>query len=438
MTQLFSDEMRRNPYPVYQQLRSASPVFHDPASGLWMIFDYDGVRRALTDVESFSSKYGPDWLIFADPPRHTKLRAIISKAFTPRSIASLEPRIRDLARELLEGAIAGRSAIRAAPTGDSPQIGSANTNERQEFDVATDFAVPLPMMVIAEMIGIPLGDRARFKRWSDVILKMSYTIGRRDEEAAAAANDFMAVTDEMDEYLAKILGARRTNAADPSHADADDDLLSRLIDAEVDGERLSREEILGFFQLLLLAGSETTTNLINNAILCFIEHPEQLARLRGAPELLPAAIEEVLRFRSPLQWVYRLTRRDVELHGQAIPAGRLVLTMIGAANRDVRHFPDPDRFDIARQPNAHLAFGHGMHFCLGAPLGRLEARIALAELLARFDGFELVGDEPWPPRQGLHVLGPTRLPIRVTRTAEQFRAATRRVAAASSRRELSA
>jgi cytochrome P450 len=419
MTQLFSDEMRRDPYPVYRHLRNTSPVYHDPALSLWMIFDYDGVKRALTDAQSFSSQYGPDWLIFADPPRYTKLRALISKAFTPRSIASLEPRICDLNRELLDNAMAG-SARSEAPKCDSLAIGAANASEWREFDVATDFAIPLPMMVIAEMIGIPVSDHARFKRWSDVILKMSYTIGRRDEEAATAASDFMAVTGEMDDYLASILSARRTTA--PATAEADDDLLSRLANAEVDGERLSHEEILGFFQLLLLAGSETTTNLINNAVLCFIEHPEQLARLRAAPELLPAAIEEVLRYRSPLQWIYRLTRREVDLHGHVMSAGRLVLAVIGAANRDERHFPDPDRFDIARDPNPHLAFGHGMHFCLGAPLGRLEARIALAEFLARFDGFELAGDSPWSPRQGLHVLGPTRLSIRV-RLADRSAAA---------------
>lgn len=191
-----------------------------------------------------------------------------------------------------------------------------------------------------------------------------------------------------------------------------DDLLTRLVQAEVDGERLSHEEILGFFQLLLLAGSETTTNLINNAMLCFVEYPEQLARLLGRIDLLPSAIEEVLRYRSPLQWMYRATTRDVELHGHAIPAGKLVLAMIGSANRDPRQFPDAGRFDIARDPNPHIAFGHGIHFCLGAPLARLESRIALTDLLDRLRGFKLASDEPWEPRKGLHVHGPTRLPIR--------------------------
>jgi cytochrome P450 len=185
-----------------------------------------------------------------------------------------------------------------------------------------------------------------------------------------------------------------------------------LVHAEVDGEHLTEPEILGFFQLLLIAGSETTTNLLNNAILCLIENPDQLARLRSMPDLLPSTIEEVLRYRSPVQWMFRATRREVEIHGQTIPAGKLVLPIIGAANRDPRQFPDAGRFDTARDPNPHIAFGHGIHFCLGAALSRLEARIALPDLLERLKGLELAIREPWEPRKALHVHGPARLPIR--------------------------
>jgi cytochrome P450 len=198
----------------------------------------------------------------------------------------------------------------------------------------------------------------------------------------------------------------------PRRSAPKDDLLTRLLHAEVDGERLTEEEILGFFQLLLEGGQETTANLINNAILCLVENREQLARLRAAPDLLPSAIEEVLRYRSPLQWVMRTPRRNVEVHGQTIPAGKLVLAVLGSANRDPRQFPDAGRFDIARDPNPHIAFGQGLHFCLGAPLARLEARIALADLLQRLKGLELAGNEPWEPRKALHVHGPARLPIR--------------------------
>ena len=175
---------------------------------------------------------------------------------------------------------------------------------------------------------------------------------------------------------------------------------------------MTRGDILGFFQLLLLAGSETTTNLINSAILCFIENPAELERVRARVELLPSAIEEVLRYRSPLQWVFRVATRDVELHGRVIPAGKVVLGMIGAANRDPTVFADAGRFDVARDPNPHIAFGHGVHFCLGAPLARLEARVGLTEFLGRVRRFELAGDGPWKPRRGLHVHGPQRLGIR--------------------------
>jgi cytochrome P450 len=214
----------------------------------------------------------------------------------------------------------------------------------------------------------------------------------------------MTVSAEMGAYLARMTEERRRHP--------EDDLLTRLIEAEVDGERLSADEILGFFQLLVVAGQETTSDLINNAMLCLLENPDQLALLRSQPDLLPQAIEEVLRYRSPLQWMLRAPRRDVELHGKTIPAGSLVLPMIGSANRDPRVFPEPNRFDIARNPNPHVAFGHGIHFCLGAPLSRLEAAIALSDILTRFHSFELASSGPWEPRKALHVHGPSSLPVR--------------------------
>lgn len=377
---LFSDNARRNPYPLYERIRSTLPVFREPQSGLWMILDYDGVKQALQDHETFSSKYGPDWLVFSDPPRHSKLRALVSRAFTPKSIANLEPRIKALSRELLDPLI-----------------------ERGRMDLAGDYAVPLPMMVISEMLGIPTSDRTHFKRWVDVILRMSYTIGRQGDEGMTAMDDFSEVTAEMNEYLGDLLAERRKAPTD--------DLLTRLSQAEMDGERLTQSEILGFFQLLLLAGSETTTNLINNAILSFIENPDQLARLRQNMELLPRAIEEVLRYRAPLQWIYRVTKREVEMQREVIPAQTLVLAVIGSANHDPKYFAEPSKFDISRDPNPHIGFGSGMHFCLGAALARLESRIALTDLLGRLSNIRLSGDQPWEPRKGLHVHGPTSLPI---------------------------
>jgi len=212
------------------------------------------------------------------------------------------------------------------------------------------------------------------------------------------------VTEEMSAYLAESIAARRKSPQN--------DLLTRLIDAEIEGDRLTHEEILAFFRLLMFAGQETTTNLLNNAVLCFLDHPDQLSKLRITPQLLPSAIEEVLRYRSPFQWMMRTPLRDVEVHGMAIPKGAFVLPMVGAANRDPKHFPHPNRFDIARDPNPHVAFGHGIHFCLGAALARLEARIALSDLLSRFESFEYAGDEPWQPREGLITHGPASLPIR--------------------------
>jgi cytochrome P450 len=393
MLDLFSADMRRNPYPTYERMRNAAPVFYFSPLDLWLIFDFDGVKRALVDHDAFSSDLSHvpghrnpgEWFIFFDPPRHTKLRALISKAFTPRVVANLEPRIRELSRQLLD------QTIERGQAGD--------------VDLAAEFSVPLPMRVIAELVGVPAADWPRYKRWSDVILKIANTISR-DEEAARTIQEYRAVTDEMRAWLPDLIAQRRS-----AHQD---DLLTRLVEAEVDGERLTEPEVLGFVQLLLVGGQETTANLINNAVLCFLEHPDQLARLRSAPELLPAAIEEVLRYRSPLQWMPRATRRDVEMHGQVIPAGKLVLPLIGSANRDPNQFRDAGRFDITRDPNPHIAFGHGIHACLGAPLARLEARIALADFLKRVKGFELASDEPWEPRKALGVHGPSRLPVRFT------------------------
>ena len=387
MLDFLSEDVRRNPFPFYTQLRSVSPLVHDPRSGLFLVFDYDGVKRALTDSTTFSSNPGtanhpaPRWLIFEDAPRHTSLRALIMKAFTPASVTLLEPRIRELCTELVDSAL-----------------------EHGEADLASGLAVPLPMRVIAEMVGVPAEDWKLFRRWSDSILKLSYSMFD-DVETAAAGKEYMAVSAEMSTYLAELTAARKAKRAE--------DLLTRLTEAEVDGERLTPDEILAFVQLLLVAGHETTTNLINNAVICLTDAPDEMARLRVTPSLLPTAIEEALRYRSPVQWIYRTTRQAVEMHGQTIPAGRFLLPVIGSANRDQKWFPQPDRFDVGRDPNHHLAFGHGIHFCLGAPLARLEGRIALGELISRTKSIEYAGSGPWQPRKALHVHGPARLPVRL-------------------------
>ena len=378
-------EFRRNPFPVYDQLRAVAPVVQHPESGAYLLFDYASVRQALTDPGRFSSSMfragrgNPDWVIFQDPPRHGRFRGLISKAFTPRVVADLEPRIRELSRTLLDAVL-----------------------ERGSMDLVGDYTNPLPMMVIAELIGVPSAEWARFRRWSDGLLQLSHTLS-----PGAAANagiaQYMAVKEEMGPFVQDMIAQRRSAPQN--------DLLSRLVVAEADGERLTEQEIAGFFETLIVAGQETTANLIANAVVCFADAPDQAARLREHPDLLPSAIEEVLRFRSPLQWAFRATTQDVTLHGVSVPAGKLVLAVIGSANRDPQQFPDANRFDIGRNPNGHIAFGQGMHFCIGAPLARLEARIALTDLFSRLRSLRLTAGGSWEPRAALNVHGPASLPV---------------------------
>jgi cytochrome P450 len=360
-------------------LRATSPLFRvPPPFDGWMVLDYESAKRVLTDHETFSSEVPspPNFFIFYDPPAHTKLRALIARAFTPRTISDLEPQIRAISTGLLDDVM-----------------------DRQEMDFATEFSVPLSLKVISGMIGIPVEDSATYRRWSDGILGLSYTLSA-GQHIDDVLRDYAAITDEMNAHIQQ----RRRQP--------EDDLLTRLMQAEIDGEKLTDGEILGFFQLLVAAGQETTSDLINNALLCFIENPDQLAKLRNTPELLGSAIEEVLRYRSPVQWTRRTPRHEVEIHGTKISAGDLVLAMQGSANRDPRVFADANQFDITRNPNPHISFGHGIHFCLGAALSRLEARIGLSNVLQRFEHFELASDAPWEPREPLAVHGPNNLPIR--------------------------
>lgn len=384
---LNSESFRRDPFAWYAAVHAASPVVHEPRLDLWLAFDYPTVKRVLTDQAAFSSAVtapgspAGEWLLFLDPPRHGKLRALVASAFKPSIIPSLEPLIGELAREL----------VAALPREGDVELCSA-------------FTVPLPMMVIAELLGATRHDWPLYREWADALLRLSSRVTGGDG-AATALDEVTPLRQTMWRYLEPLFEERRARPRE--------DLLSTLVHAEVDGERLSTDELIGFFQILLIAGSETTTNLLGSAVLCFADHPEALARVRAEPALLPAAIEEILRFRSPLQAMFRATRHELELGGRAVPAGKVVLAMMGAANRDPRHFPEPDRFDVERfrspaQPSAHLAFGHGMHFCLGAPLARLEARVALPVLFERFPSLALSA-AGWQPRESFNVHGPARL-----------------------------
>jgi cytochrome P450 len=280
--------------------------------------------------------------------------------------------------------------------------------ETGRIDLVRDLAYPLPVIVIAEMLGIPPEDRARFKAWSDDVVSSADRVildrGAAGEVDDAAMSDDMAGT--MRPYFQEIIARRRVEPRD--------DLISGLVAAEIEGERLTEHDVLSLCSLLLIAGNVTTTNLIGNAILTLLKHPEQLARLRADLSLLPGAIEEVLRYRSPVQFMFRVAAQDGELGGQKIRAGARVIAFIGSANRDEGKFAHANQFDITRSPNPHVAFGHGVHYCLGAPLARLEARVALTAILERLPDLARASKWPLPPTEALILNGVRQLPLRFT------------------------
>ena len=374
--------MRLNPYPFYKTARTMGGVVHINRPPLWNVFRYEDVRMVLSDQARFSSGLGaegaPRSLISTDPPRHTKLRSLVNRAFTPKAIAGLQPRIEALATELLDRA-----------------------QERGGLDLVGEFSEPLPVLVIAEMLGIPGEDRAAFKQWSDMIVSSADAVLMGDQaERPAGYDEAMAA---MWAYFTDVIAQRRAHPAD--------DLISGLVQAEIDGERLSNDDVLQFCWLLLVAGNETTTNLISNAVQTLLDHPDALARLREDLNLLPAAIEEVLRYRSPVQAMFRSTAVEVKIGRHKIPAGEVVVAWIGSANRDAARFTNPDRFDITRTPNPHIAFGHGIHTCLGAPLARLEAGLALSVFIRRFPVFQRSGNAPLEPVPGFILHGVKHLPL---------------------------
>jgi cytochrome P450 len=398
---LASPAFKADPYPFYARLRAEAPVWgatlRDRRTA-WLVARYDDVARVLKDDAFAKDKLNamdpgqraktpwvPGFLkplernmLDLDDPDHARLRALVSKAFTPRLIERLRGRMETLCEELLDAMERER-------------------DRKGGTDLVAGYALPLPATVIAELLGVPAKDHAKFHRWSNRLVSVSS--GRDMLRALPAALSFVR-------YLRKLVERRR--------ADPQDDLITALIRAEEAGDKLSEDELLAMAFLLLVAGHETTVNLIASGTLALLEHPEQAEMLRHDPLLAKSAVEELLRYTSPVEMATeRYAREDTEIGGTTIPRGGLVLAVLGSANRDEQHFEDPDALDLARSPNRHLAFGRGgVHHCLGAPLARMEGQIALNALLRRFPGARLaVAPETLHWRRGLFLRGLERLSL---------------------------
>lgn len=380
-----------DPYPAYRELRATEPVCWNAEAGFWGLLKYEDIRYVSTNPALFSSAKGitvPDpaignpvldgSLIFTDPPRHRQLRKLINTGFTRRQVAILEPKLRTFARAALDSI--------------DPDAGA-------EF--AEQIAAPLPTRMIAELLGAPDQDWEQFRTWSDA------TVGMDDPDVEL---DTFTALGQLYEYFQELISLRRSGAL--GHAD---DLLSVLVAAEVDGERLTDQDLLQFCLLLLVAGNETTRNLIALGTLALINNPEQFRLLREHPELMPSAVEELLRFTTPVANMSRCATQDVEIRGQLIREGQFLTMLYGSANRDEEIFgPTAEQLDITRNPNPHLAFGCGEHSCLGAQLARLEARVLFEELLARFEHIEL--DGAVVRMQATMVPGVKQMPVRLATT----------------------
>ncbi len=388
---IFGSGAVEDPYPMYRLLRNAAPAVQ-MQPGTWAVGRYDDVLHVLKNYALFSSRilgfgfgFGASTIIGMDPPDHTKMRNLVNRAFTPRMVAALEPRLREITKGLLD---------EIAPTG--------------RLDLIADLAIPVPVIIISEILGIDPERRDDFKRWSDafVFSGVASIDGRAGIETARR---------EFDDYFSKVIDERRRAPKD--------DLISALTRAEGE-DALTPAEVMSFTVLLLIAGNETTTNLIGNAVVALLKHPEQLERVRRDPSLVPNLVEEALRWDSPVQVLIRMTTQEVDLSGVTIPAGAMVMPMFASANRDERQFPDPDAFDVGRaNARDHLAFGQGPHFCLGAPLARLEGLVVLEQIVQRLPGLERSEDK-LERLDSFLLRGPKRLPLKFdAAAAEQASAA---------------
>ena len=384
-------EFHSNPYPFYRALREEDPVHQSPL-GFWVCTRYDDAVMILRD-----SRFGREGMakrmearlgltqdtsrardmLFQDPPDHTRLRALVSRAFTPRVVEVMRPHIQEIVDGLLDRVDGARA-----------------------MDVIEDLAYPLPVTVICEMLGVPAADQDIFKTWStDIARSLDAAVLPADSDAIPRGRDARL---GLADYFRSLIATRRK--------DAKPDLLSALIAAEEEGNKLSEGELVSTCMLLLIAGHETTVNLIGNGLLALLQHPDQLRALRDDPGLIQTGVEELLRFDGPVQRTGRMTTAEVEIGDKRIPRDSVVVSVIGAANRDPKQFADPDRLDVSRKDNRHIAFGFGIHFCLGAPLARLEGQIALGTLLRRMPKLALVSDVPeW--RESSTLRGLKSLPV---------------------------
>ncbi len=385
----FDDATRRDPFPLYTRGRELG-IHRYAGLPVFSLFRYADTVDVLRDAATWSSVFPPPAgfeefmnrppsMIGTDPPEHERLRGLVNPAFTPKIIRRLEPRMVEIADALLDAALAER-----------------------RVDLVQALTYPLPVTVIAEIIGVPTEDNARFKDWSDKLVE-TLGVGLFAPPSRQTLERNRAIVDELGEYFRRLVELRR--------ADPREDLLTGLSQAELEGSKLSFDELLQMLILLLVAGNETTTTLIGNTVLTLLDQPEALARLRREPELVPSAIEEVLRFSSPVQLDPRRALRDVELCGEKLREGEMVIAWLGSANRDESVFREPERFDIARKENRQLAFGFGTHYCLGSNLARLEAQIALRSLLAHTKSFELTTREPLPLHRSLVFRSFTEIPV---------------------------
>jgi cytochrome P450 len=388
----FDEAVRRDPYALYAAGRGEAPVFAHPTFPVVSLFRHQDVQNMLRDPAQWSSFFPlpagmerpgdmPPSMLGVDPPEHTRLRGLVSQAFTPRMIRRLEPRLHEIAHELLDAAVRER-----------------------EIDLVAALTYPLPVIVIAEMIGIPTADRGRFKAWSDALVQ-NLGMGILTPPSLERLEQQRAIIREMREYFLGLVEERRREPRE--------DLLSGLVAAESEGSRLTFDEMIQTLILLLVAGNETTTNLIGNAVLELLAHPEAIEELRAEPALMPDAIEEVLRFSSPVQMDPRRATRATEIDGVPVRENQFVIGWIGSANRDESIFERPEVFDIRRKNSRHLAFGFGPHYCLGASLASLEAQVAVGALLERTRAFRRVDDAPLPLHPSIVFRGVRSLPLRL-------------------------